>query len=200
MEINKWINYLKSIGIKFDNITSEGIQPKEGYIGLVKNNSFISKSIQLFMRLYSKKKNVYSHSFMIITIPDKLGLYVVEAVDQGVHIIPYGASGYMHNPNVKYKVPVKSWTKSELNKISSASRDFTYVVTRYDFMNFLYQAAMIVTSKPWSGPKGLKAKTRTYCSETTAWLCNAARKNFFKEPWAINPMDIDLNKQLKDVV
>ena len=187
-------------------------QVKEGYTGLVWSDSFVSKAIQLWMKVWYKivyqkdpPKNVPSHVFKIITIPDDLGLYVCEAGVKGVQIVPFESSGYMNNLNVSYREPIIPYTRKQMNSISKLGRKFCNEITRYDFPNFIYQMDMIARklihgNTEWHGPVGLKSQKRLYCSELGAYLDNAGQLNTWEKPWAVNPVDHMFNSRFKDVI
>jgi hypothetical protein len=173
------------------------MQIKNGYIGGVHSNSFISKGIQLFLRIWvwvryhEKKKQVDSHSMLAVCVPNRLGVSIAESIQIGVQIIDSTQSGYLNNKNVTWRVPKIPWTKEELDRMAMKALEISEKVTRYDFANFVYQIQMIFEpDHEWHGPIGKNAENRDYCSELVAYLLNSSGRKFFDKPWAVNPEDI----------
>lgn len=182
----------------------EGYGTAPGDIGLVDGKGFIAKSIKFFMNIGRKsrglpRRRLYNHAFMVI---DVWGItHVAEALVKGITVRPLIKSPYVNNgaikENVKILTPRKKYTEMEKKKVSKIAELYALNPTRYDFMNFWYQARMIISGGKWRGPTGKKATRRLYCTEAVATWANVVRPNTFKNPAATNPLDIDLNKFYK---
>jgi len=185
------------------------LQP--GDIILCRGNSVLSKSIQVFMRLYMKKLG-YNKEFIearltnhTATVIDIWGsTYVVEAMGKGIEINPF-SEAYGHKlDTIKVITPRKKYTAKEKKEISREATELCFNPTRYDIANFFYQIYKVVTTKKnkpgkWKGPKGETSKKRLYCSETSAYLANKIRNGVFEEFWAMNPVDVMLNNKYKEL-
>lgn len=182
---------------------------KPGDIGLTINKGFVPKAIRFFMNMYRKslglkERTVYNHVFTVIDVWGKT--YVAEAMSNGFNIRPAAVYDKLASKGkVKIKVPKKPYTDEEKRKISQEATKLTFSPTRYDYLNFWYQLKMIVRMSftkgeaKWSGPIGRKAARRLYCSESAAYLANKVRPDTFKESASTNPLDIDINKNYKDL-
>jgi len=174
-----------------------------GLIGSVHSGSFLSRAIQLFMKIWNKRngypiKNVDSHSFMVLGFDGMKGLQVIESNEWGPEINDWHLTGYGRHKNVTLMEPVEPWTREELEKMAIRGREFTDPVCHYDVFNFLHQMHMICSpEKEWKGPRGKLAEKRVYCSELVAYLLNSSGREFFPEPWAVNPEDIKHHPWLK---
>jgi hypothetical protein len=180
-----------------------------GDIILYRSNKKLSigKAIQFFMKRYLKKLGieksvVYNHSATIINLYDRL--FVGEALGKGITISPFDDTYANKLDRIKIITPKKAYSKIEKEKINKVVLSYVLKPTRYDFLNFWYQIKMILNTtkkgdKDWDGPTGKKATKRMYCTEASATWANEIRQNTFKDPWSINPVDIDLNKYYKVV-
>lgn len=178
-----------------------------GDILLTRGNYWISKVIRYFMEKYRKNlglkpMEVYSHAAMVI---DMWGvLYVTEALQGGITITPLEeAYGKYSLKDLKLKTPRKSYSKSERECMSKIASKNAFRPTRYDFLALLWQIKRVNHAKNtvdpnWSGSTEDKATRRLYCTEACAYWSNQVRPNTFKEPWATNPLDVDINQYYID--
>jgi hypothetical protein len=167
-----------------------------GVVGLVHGHNAIAKIIQFWMRIYSKKKKVYSHGFIIIEFEGQI--YVAEAIRKGVTISLFEKE-YGGKKNYILFEPKVPWTPDEIKKLSHAAIESSFNVTRYSFGDITFQILLIITGK-WFGPTGNRAEKRMYCSEAVATWINKVRPGFFINPPATNPMDIYNNGHLQQIL
>lgn len=178
---------------------------KAGDVGLVKSKGFLPSAIRFFMNLYRRKlglepRPIYNHAFTVVEIWGEL--YAAEALADGYNIRPITRYKDVEGDlikGVKIKVPKRDYNKTERDKISKIAAQATFKPTRYDYFALLHQLWYAVTLS-WKGEKGKKAMKRLYCSEAHAQLANSVRPKTFKEPYKINPLDIDINKYYVDIV
>lgn len=178
-----------------------------GDIILYRGSSFLAKAILFFMENYRKarkipKRILFNHTATVVKYKDIL--YVAEAMEKGIQIVPFTSSYGKKLNRIKVIRPKKAYSKTERNKISDVAIGYSFNPTRYDFFNFFHQIKMIRTlkkrdQKEWTGPVGNKAKDRLYCSEASATWANEVRINTFKSPWAANPLDVDINKYYVEI-
>src|SRR3972149_461520 len=167
---------------------------KAGLIGSTHSNSFLSESIQFFMRLWNylrykePKSTPSSHSFMVLPMK-LLGLQVVESNKNGPEIKQFDMTGYRNSKNVIWMEPKVPWTNDEIRRMVNRMKEFKHIP--YDSLNFIYQMHMICSpEQEWKGPTGKEAEKAIYCSELVAYLLNSSGRKFFDKPWAVNPEDI----------
>ena len=159
--------------------------------------SFIPKAIQGALRKYKlwhdkPVKEKVHHTGNIIDVWGQP--YVSEAVKNGYRALPLlqAYSKDVWDTRIIVKTPKKPYTNNEQRDISRNAITYCLRITRYDFSNFFYQLVYIFTGK-WYGKKGTKATVRLYCSEATATLANGIRPDTFKNPYAVNPVDVAIN-------
>jgi len=175
-------------------------------IGLSTSKTFISKAIRFFMKRYAKSiganpKKYWSHSFMIVNMWDER--YVAEAVANGYILRPFKTS-YLGRTNFKIGrirgekgvVPVPS--KKLVEEVSKKAASLSFKQTRYDIMNFFWQIIKSYTGKWFRRDKSITKKL--YCTEAVAVLSNIIKPGMFKEPGAVNPLDIDLHGDIEWVI
>ena len=176
-----------------------------GGILLTKSNSLISKIIRWFMVKYRKNlglksAEVYSHGGTIIDVWGEL--HIAEALAGGITITPVvEAYGKYDLSNLKFRAPRKPYSKTEQALVSQLA--VQSASTRYDFFGLFWQIQRVSwaqnsTDPNWNGPTGSTAEKREYCTEFCATLANKVRPNTFKEPWAANPVDVDINQYYID--
>jgi hypothetical protein len=184
-------------------------QLKAGDIGLHKGTSMVSKIIEWFMGRYAKKLGIknprlWSHAWMFIDVWGQL--YVAEADSNGINVIPFIGSSYDKDRTTWIsKTPIKPYSKEEKEKVSKSAIENVFSPTRYDFFGLFYQIGKVINTKNstdsnWGGPTGDKSERRMYCSEAVADWSNDVRPRTFDQPWAVNPLDVDLNKYYRDMV
>jgi hypothetical protein len=171
--------------------------PSVGDILLVKGNTWISKAIIFFMKIYLHKKNtkvdfIPSHCATIIDLWGNL--MVIEANASGIEA-KYGIIEYLEKYKVRIKRVTHVVTPIDYSKTAVA---FLMIPHKYDFLNFIYQIILILTGH-WIGPKGYKATHRLYCSEYIALLLDRNYSIESGKSYKINPVDIDLMKELETV-
>lgn len=172
---------------------------KPGDIILSGSNTWLSRIIKKFMRLYSKKQKVrvdkvYSHAAMVINLWDNL--YVAEAEANGINIRPLFRTYGVINKDVLLLTPKKKYLVKEQEEISKVATKSALVPTRYDYFSLLHQVRYIMTGK-WPGSKGSKANKRLYCTEAAALWANMVRPKTFDVSYSVNPVDIQTNKYYK---
>jgi hypothetical protein len=176
-------------------------EPQVGDVMLVRGTAFLSKGIQFFMNIYRKalhqpKYVVYNHAAIVVDVWGKK--VVAEAGARGIQAI-YTAEDYMaQNKKILVKRYKTALTEEEQKLLSQYACSFMYHPTRYDFLNFLYQIALVMTGK-WYGPRRAKATKRLYCSEYVAVVMDGVRATFHAQTWDKNPVDIALCEDLEDV-
>jgi hypothetical protein len=171
---------------------------KAGDILCVKpGHGFVSKGIGWWMKLYKKKNfikisEVYSHNARIVDIWGEL--YVCEANAKGIQTQPlsvaYTEKEWENRINVL--VPEIPYNEEELRLINKLSVNYSLVVTRYDYFNFIFHLIQIITGW-WIGPTGAKAEKKLYCSEFVAHVENLVRPDTFRNDSSVNPIDVAIN-------
>jgi hypothetical protein len=126
-------------------------------------------------------------------------LYAVEALANGNNINPIEDYVKYNNKDLLVRTPRKPYSKTEKELMNTTASKAAFKPTRYDYLGIIYQIDMIKRTKnsmnkKWAGPTGDKATDRLYCSEACANWANIVRPGTFDKPWAVNPLDIDLNK------
>lgn len=181
----------------------EQYQLDVGDIGLYRAPTLLGKAIRDWMNAYRialklPKRTLYNHVFMIVNKEGEI--WVAEAKDKGVQVKPFEETYSDKMNRVKILTPNIPYTDKEKEKLSpKVIEEYSLEPHHYNFSNFIHQTRMILgllifNTKVWGGLKGKKAEKRLYCSEAVATWANKIRPNTFKEPWAINPLDIDLNE------
>lgn len=149
------------------------------------------------MNIYRKKKGLkprilYNHAAMVVNVWDQL--YVAESAEKGVQLIQ-NAHNYVNTHKTKLLGWKKELTAIEQRKVSKLAASYAFIPHRYDFLNFPFQMWFILTGK-WKGPKGEKSRKRVYCTEFVAVLMDDTRGSFNGKTWSVNPLDLELNKDL----
>ena len=175
-----------------------------GTIILVHGNSWLSKSIQFFMKIYAKEQHrsdkvFFNHSAICIDIWGDI--FVCEAdrikskgVQAGVIIRRLEDTPYFKDKNFILMHPEIPFEKEEQEKISNACINFSFKNTRYDYYGtFVRQIKKSITGK-WNNKE--VETDRVYCSELVATVTNEARK-LFDNPAATNPQDVYWNTNYK---
>jgi len=170
-----------------------------GDIILVRDGrSLIARGITWWMKIYKREKGInlpatYHHAGTVIM--DEGVLKIAEAEAKGYQIRPlnkaYNGKDWNNRidvirPDVPYNDQDKRW-------LSEKAKDYNQEITRYDFLNFIFQIVLIKTGR-WIGPVGKRAENRLYCSEAAATIANYVRPGTFINPAATNPMDIATNR------
>ena len=174
---------------------------KAGDIILYHGRAWLSRQILKWMNKYRlmlklKPMPLYNHVSVAIELWGEK--YAVEAVAKGVIMQPISES-VKHAKFIKVKTWARPLSKAERHEFNRYS---VYLATHnieYDFFNFLWQMIKIRFGR-WFGPKGNKSKRRLYCSELAAVVMDHVRGSFDGHTEDINPLDIDLNKDLIDKV
>jgi len=175
-----------------------------GNIILTGSTKFLSKAIQVFMKISRAKKGLPSPKGLIAshsaTLVDMWGqIYVAEAEAKGITVRPF-AEVYGHKlDKIKILTPKKSYSKAEQEKISKEAIKDSLEPHRYDYFGLLYQIKYVLSNGAWVGPKGDKAERRLYCTEAVATWANKVRPGTFSQEEASNPIDIEFNKYYKVV-
>jgi hypothetical protein len=151
------------------------------------------------MNIYRRKldlepRPLYNHIFTVVEIWGEL--FAAEALGDGYNIRPI--SHYRHSDGalvkgVSIKTPKRDYNKTERDSISKLATRSTFKPTRYDYFGLLHQLWYSITLS-WKGEEGKHAMKRLYCSEAHAQLANSVRPKTFKDPYKVNPLDIDINK------
>ena len=168
-------------------------QVEVGDIILVAGTGFLPKGIQFFMNIYRKRKGLpkrklYNHAAAVV---DLWGTqWIAEASAKGVRVFQY-PNDYVRRQDCKVLGWVEPLDDSEKEALSKTAIAYALHPTRYDVMNFWYQARYILTGK-WKGPIGEKAKKRVYCSEFIAILIDELSDIYEGKTWDKNPLDIEL--------
>lgn len=167
------------------------IQP--GDIILVHSgSSFIARGITLFMKRYIRKHNYtckpYHHAATVIQDGERI--MIAEANQDGyeIHTPSEAYSNYDWQNRIDVFRPVIGYTGYEKQLISNHAKKYSFEVTRYDFMNFIWWVYYFITGL-WIG----KNNDRLYCSEAAAELANRVRIGTFVNPQRTNPVDIAVN-------
>lgn len=161
--------------------------------------SFVARGIQWFLRIYKRKKNIeavpnYHHNGIIVEVWGRL--FVAEAAERGFKLAPLSEAydEYSWLNRIDIITPNMPYTEEEKKKICEKATFYNMKITRYDFLNFLFQIYLILFGK-WIGPKGQKAENRFYCSEAVATITNYTRPGTFPNPAATNPVDVAINPE-----
>lgn len=180
---------------------------RAGDIFLYRGKGILPYLIRRFMNIYRKRKGLekrtlYNHAAMVVKLWDQL--YVAEATGKGIEVRPYSTTYKNKMSRVKILRPKKPFTKAEQELISKIAVGYSLTPHRYNYLNFLFQIAMIMSTTDskvgkWFGIKGKRSENRLYCSEAVAVWYNDIRAKMFDAPYSINPLDIDLNSKLKNV-
>lgn len=175
---------------------------QEGDILLVYGGrSLLARSIIAFMIIYKRKLGLitrknYHHAATIVKVNDELR--VGEAVAKGYQVVPllhaYTPDEWVNRVDIIRSVP--EYSRSERKLSSMLAVDYSLEITRYDIFALLYQIKKVIKGY-WSGPEGLQAENRFYCSEAAATIANKVRPGTFDDPAATNPIDIAINKNFR---
>jgi len=178
---------------------SEIVNLRAGDIILYHGRSWVSRQILKWMNMYRRKlkltqRPLYNHVSVVIELWGEK--YTVEAVARGVVMNPI-LSSVSHVKSIKGKTWAKPLSKSEQHEFNRFAVRLATSNIEYDFFNFLWQMIKVKFGK-WFGPKGVKSKHRLYCSELAAVVMDHVRNSFNGHTADVNPLDIDLNKDLID--
>lgn len=159
-----------------------------GDIILVYNGrSFVARGITYFMKRYIRKHGYkykpYHHAATVIR--DEGKLKIAEANAAGWQI------GDKLPKHYDVFTPIVPFTDVEQQLISECAKQYSYKVTRYDFINFIWWM-WYFTFGNWIG----RDNERLYCSEGAAELGNT-RHGMFKNPQRTNPVDIATNQNYR---
>ena len=170
---------------------------KVGDIILTNNTSFIARAIRLFMRRYAKKLGVhvdkfYNHAAICVEYEGKK--LIAESMIKGVQIKQTPEEFLEHNPNHLILTWIDPLSEKEQELVSDIAINYSLMITRYDFANFIQQIRLI-NSGIWYGKTGEDASKRLYCSELVA-ICMDAVRGVFPHWWSKNPLDIQLSEVL----
>ena len=181
--------------IEFNEVASL----RAGDIVLYHGKAWLSRKILKWMNKYRAflglaQRPLYNHVSVVVELWGEL--YAVEAVAKGVVMQPILRS-VEHAVSIKPKTWYKPLSKAEQHEFNRFAVRLATDNVEYDFFNFLWQMIKIRFGK-WFGPKGQKSKRRLYCSELAAVVMDHVRHTFNGITWAVNPLDIDLNKDLID--
>jgi hypothetical protein len=175
---------------------------KPGDIILVHSGkSLIARGIAMAMRIYARKIGVYPpydfhHAGTILNVWGKL--CVGESAGRGYQV-KFVADAYTQHEweeHIVVMTPVKPYTKEEQDAISMYASNLSYKITRYEYINFVWWIAKIITGD-WFGKTGTKAEKRMYCSESAAMCANHVRPGTFTEAWETSPLDVYLNNNYR---
>jgi len=165
--------------------------------------SIVAKGITEFMRQYCQingyaYKRLYHHAAMVIRYEGSIA--IAEALGRGwvIHSVEDAYTPDEYDRRVDVFRPRHDWAEREIKLLSRYAQEFNKKVTRYDYMNFLFQMYMIYTGV-WVGPSGARAEGRLYCSEGVATIINRVRSYMCEEPWRYNPMDLYLEPTIIQV-
>lgn len=173
---------------------------QEGDTVLVRDGkTFVPKGIIMFMRRYKRQNNIidcpdYHHAGTIIKHNGIL--MIAEANKPGYEIRPLleAYSNDTWNSRIDIYRPKVSFSPSEQRNISLDAINYSLIITRYDFLNFIWWLYFLYTGL-WIG----KDNDRLYCSEAASELINRRRPGTFKSSQRTNPVDIAINPYLYKV-
>lgn len=179
---------------------------RPGDILMIKNGKgIVPLGIQFFMAIYKRKIGVskivpekYHHAATIVQMWGEM--YVAEAGKKGYQLSKLVAAysdNYWKN-KIDIIRPVPAYNQSEQELVSKYAANFSFIIIRYDFLNFWYQIKKSFTGR-WTGPTGEKAKKRLYCSEGAATLAELVRPGTFHQPEGANPVDLVINKNFERI-
>lgn len=170
---------------------------QEGDTILVRDGkTFVPKGIIMFMRRYKRQNNIidcpdYHHAGTIIEVDGVL--HVAEANIKGYQIQPLLQAYSLNTWNNRIDIfrPNVPYTDAEKKAISIDAINYSLIITRYDFLNFIWWMYFLYTGL-WIG----KDNDRLYCSEAASELINRRRPRTFKSSQRTNPVDIAINEHL----
>jgi len=171
-----------------------------GDIIITRDRGFVPRSIRVFMRKYRKRlglppAKVFNHCAVIIE--NDGNTIVAESAIKGVVATMTPAQYLMKHPDHKIMTWVEPLTYFEQEDISDIAMEYIMKGTRYDFKNFIDQIILITTGI-WTGRKGEKSKRRLYCSELAAVCMDGVRASFDGKTWDVNPLDVEINRDLHE--
>lgn len=170
-----------------------------GTIILTHDSGFVPKGIRFFMKRYAKKLGVkvdkfYNHAACVVE--NDGDILVAEAMIKGTQVI-YTPEEYLErHPDHLILTWVMPLTEAEQEAFSDVVIGACLRITKYDFKNFIDQIRMI-TFGAWKGKTGKDATKRLYCSELAALAMDSVRGSFDGRSWEVNPLMIQLSKDLK---
>jgi hypothetical protein len=152
-----------------------------GDIIATRSESFISKAIRFFMKIY--KDVDYSHNAVIIDIWGEV--WVAEALTWGVRIYPFESSPYSR-PKTEWIIlrHKQGFTPEQIKAMSWKCVSLGGV--RYQYENLPSWVAKILFKLNWFKSNNEKS---IYCSELAAIAINAAYPGTFKRPNEVSPAD-----------
>lgn len=170
---------------------SKGITPEMEYVGQFRygdliasrSNSFLSKGIRFFLKLWKSKVPGFSHITVVVNMWDEM--WVAEALAWGVRIWPIKDSNYVTNVHTVIIRDKRGFTDEQIHDLSRKMASLGG--TRYQYEGFLQWIGKIVFKANSFHAEGEKA---IYCSELGAIAINAAYPGTFKRPNEINPADL----------
>lgn len=159
---------------------------KTGDIYLVKSNSFLSKAIRWFMKLYAKKfkivynpDKIYSHAATLVWIDDIL--YIAESVDNGFHLRIFDRHYDLNPEYCTILTPIKSYDESEIHSILHYSLNLATVSQVYQYWNFIQWPLYILSNKKINLFGKGKNRGITYCYESTQMIKQEIRPYDYKD-------------------
>lgn len=167
-------------------------QFKYGDIIAVRSNSFLSKGIRFFMKLYKKDAAGYSHNAVVINVWDEK--WIAEALAWGVRIWRIEQSGYIDNKNVIVLRHKEGFLDIQINAMSKKMISLAGV--RYQYENLPMWIAKIVVNLGMFKAENEKS---IYCSELAAIAINKAYPGTFKRPNETSPAD-HLAKDIYNII
>jgi hypothetical protein len=157
--------------------------PKFGDVIATRSNSFLSRSIRFFMRLYDKKHAGYSHTAAIINIWGEL--WVAEALAWGVRVHPWKKTPYAKGKNEWIILRHSNgFTSDQIEAMSK--RMVALAGLRYQYENMPAWIIAILTKINLFKPENEEA---IYCTELAAIFINTVYPQSFLEPNKTNPAD-----------
>ena len=148
----------------------------------VRSNSFLSRGIRFFMRIYNPKVEDFSHNAVVVDIWGEP--WVVEALAWGVRVWPLEKSGYITNKNVVILRHKDGFNDSQIKALSKKA--VALGGTRYQYEGLPTWILKIIFKINVFKKESEKA---IYCSELLAIALNAAYPGMYQEPNIINPAD-----------
>jgi len=153
-----------------------------GDIISVRSDTFISKGIRFFMKLYRKQVPQFSHNAVVINVWNEL--WVAEALAWGTRVYPIEDSGYLNNSEFVILRDFRGFTEDQIDRMSK--KMVSYGGVRYQYENLPAWIAKIVANINLFKSED---DTAIYCSELAAIAINEVYPGTFKTPNMVNPTD-----------
>ena len=155
---------------------------KFGDIIASRSNSFLSRAIRWFMKIYKPSKETFSHIAVIINMLGEL--WIAEALAWGVRIWSLHQSGYSVKKQIIILRHKQCFTDMQVEAISKKMVSLAGV--RYQYENLPQWIVKILLKINIFKKTDEKA---IYCSELGAIAINAAFPGIFEEPNVTCPAD-----------